>query len=155
MRIAGSSGRLIVADVTQGGQVTSSVAAAVSLGTGGDGYLVAAIFPSGGWDAERADFLRVFASFRAGVPPGFDVPRDRRERLIASRPFGPWGNGSPADSGSASPSSNLGGPATTATRAGPGRQQTPTSFVSVLLLSLDSVTSSFASASAVTVPPMH
>lgn len=53
--------------------MTSSVAAAVSLGTGGDGYLVAAIFPSGGWDAERADFLRVLASFRAGVPLGFST----------------------------------------------------------------------------------
>ena len=71
--IAGSPGRLIVADVSQDGQVTSSVAAAVSLGSGGDGYLVAAIFPPGGWDAERADFMRVLASFRAGVPPGFST----------------------------------------------------------------------------------
>lgn len=71
VRIAGSPGRLIVADVTQGGQVTSSVAAALSLGTGGNGYLVAAIIPPGGWDAEREDFLRVLASFRTGVPAGF------------------------------------------------------------------------------------
>jgi hypothetical protein len=49
------------------------VAAAVSLGTGGDGYLVAAIFPPGGWGAEQADFMRVLASFRAGVPPGFST----------------------------------------------------------------------------------
>jgi hypothetical protein len=71
--IAGSPGRLIVADVTQSGQVTSSVAAAVSLGAHGDGYLLAAIVPPGGWDAERGDFMRVLASFRAGVPPGFST----------------------------------------------------------------------------------
>jgi hypothetical protein len=73
VRIAGSPGRLIVADVTQSGQVSASVAAAVSLGRRGDGYLVAAIFPPGGWDGERADFMRVLASFRAGVPPGFST----------------------------------------------------------------------------------
>ena len=73
VRIAGSPGRLIVADVSQDEQVTSSVAAVVSLGAGGDGYLVAAIFPPGGWDAERADFMRVLASFRTGVPPGFST----------------------------------------------------------------------------------
>jgi hypothetical protein len=50
--------------------VSASLAAAVSLGSGGTGYVVAAIFPPGGWSAEEADFLRVVDPFRGG-------PRDR------------------------------------------------------------------------------
>ena len=73
IRIDGQAGKLVVADVTQGGQVTSSVAAAFTLGRGGTGYLIAAVFPPGGWDKERDDFMRVLASFRAGVPPGLDT----------------------------------------------------------------------------------
>lgn len=70
VRIDGTPGRLLVADVGQDGQTTASLAAAFTLGSGGTGYLVAAIFPPGGWDAERDDFFRVLESFRAGVPPG-------------------------------------------------------------------------------------
>jgi hypothetical protein len=70
-RTAGSPGRLIVADVIQGGQVTSSVAAAVSLGTRGDGYLVAAILPSGGM-GRRARGLHARARVvPRGRAPGF------------------------------------------------------------------------------------
>jgi hypothetical protein len=69
IRLAGASGRLVVADVVRDGATTASVAAALTLGEGGTGYLVAAIFPPGTWDAERADFLRVVASFTPAVPP--------------------------------------------------------------------------------------
>ena len=72
-RLDGSPARLIVADVRQGGQVTSSVAAAMTLGDGRTGYLIAAIFPPDGWDAERADFERIVRSFRSDVPPGLET----------------------------------------------------------------------------------
>jgi hypothetical protein len=69
-RLDGEIARLVVADVRNGGDVTSSVAVAVTLGDGQTGYLVAAIFPPGSWDDERSDFDRVLRSFRAQVPPG-------------------------------------------------------------------------------------
>jgi hypothetical protein len=72
-RLDGDPGRLIVADVDQGGGVVSSVAAAMTLGDGTTGYLVVAIFPPGGWDDERADFERIVRSFRADVPPGLET----------------------------------------------------------------------------------
>ena len=72
-RLAGDPGRLVVADVRDGDQVNASVAAAMTLGDGSTGYLIAAIFPPGGWDDERADFERVVGSFNADVPPGFDT----------------------------------------------------------------------------------
>jgi hypothetical protein len=68
--VAGSPGRLIVASATQDGAVTASVAAAMTLGRGGTGFIVAAVFPPGEWDAERGDFLEIVESFEAGVPPG-------------------------------------------------------------------------------------
>ena len=71
-QLAGDPGKLVVADVRNGDQVTTSVAAAMTLGEGGTGYLIAAIFPPGGWGDERADFQRVIASFDSHVPPGFD-----------------------------------------------------------------------------------
>jgi hypothetical protein len=73
VRIAGSEGRLLVADVNQNGQTTASLAAAFTLGADETGYLVAAIFPPGEWDAEREDFFSVVQSFRAGVPPGLET----------------------------------------------------------------------------------
>lgn len=73
VRIDGREGRLLVADVSQNGQATASLAAAFTLGSGGTGFLVAAIFPPGEWDAERDDFFRVLASFRAGVPPALET----------------------------------------------------------------------------------
>lgn len=73
IRIDGAPGRLVVADSTQGGEPASSVAVAFSLGRGGTGYLVAAIFPPGGWGSERPDFLRVVASFDADIPPGLQT----------------------------------------------------------------------------------
>jgi hypothetical protein len=72
-RLDGSPARLIVADAREGGEVTSSVAAAITLGDGETGYLIAAIFPPGGWDAERADFERIVRSFRSDVPPGLET----------------------------------------------------------------------------------
>lgn len=72
-RLDGSPARLIVADVRQGGEVTSSVAAAITLGDGRTGYLIAAVFPPDGWDAERVDFERIVRSFRSDVPPGLET----------------------------------------------------------------------------------
>ena len=69
-RLDGSAARLVVADVVNGGQVTASIAVAVTLGDGDTGYLLAAIFPPGSWDSERRDFERVLASFQSDVPPG-------------------------------------------------------------------------------------
>jgi hypothetical protein len=69
-RLDGEIARLVVADVRSGAEVTSSVAAALTLGDGQTGYLVAAIFPPGSWDDERADFQRVLRSFHTQVPPG-------------------------------------------------------------------------------------
>lgn len=69
-RLGGSPARLIVADVVNGGEATASVAAAITLGDGETGYLLAAIFPPGDWEAERDDFARVLSSFEANVPPG-------------------------------------------------------------------------------------
>ncbi len=73
VRLAGSPARLIVADVVNGGEVTASIAAAITLGDGETGYLLAAIFPPGGWESERGDFDRVLSSFRANVPPGLET----------------------------------------------------------------------------------
>jgi len=73
IRIDGHEGRLLVADITQEGQATASLAAALTLGDGGTGFLVAAFFPPGGWEAEREDFFRVLDSFRANIPPGLET----------------------------------------------------------------------------------
>jgi hypothetical protein len=72
-RLDGNPARLIVADIDQGGEITSSVAAAMTLGDGATGYLVVAIFPAGGWEDERVDFERIVRSFRADVPPGLET----------------------------------------------------------------------------------
>ena len=72
-RVDGDPARLIVADIDQGGAVTSSVAAAMTLGDGATGYLIVAIFPPGGWDDERDDFERIVRSFRTDVPPGLET----------------------------------------------------------------------------------
>lgn len=70
-QLDGDIARLVVADVSAEGQeTTSSVAVALTLGDGETGYLVAAIFPPGGWDDERSDFERVLRSFTGQVPPG-------------------------------------------------------------------------------------
>lgn len=70
IRVDGQVGRLVVADVRSDGEVTASVAAALTLGDGRTGYLLAAVFPPGSWDDERSDFERVLGSFRTQVPPG-------------------------------------------------------------------------------------
>jgi len=72
-QVAGNPARLIVADVDRGGEVTSTVAAAMTLGDGTTGYLIVAIFPPGGWDDERDDFERIVRSFRTDVPPGLET----------------------------------------------------------------------------------
>ena len=72
-RVDGDPGRLIVADIDRGGQITSSVAAAMTLGDGATGYLIVAFFPPGGWDDERDDFERIVRSFRTDVPPGLET----------------------------------------------------------------------------------
>jgi hypothetical protein len=78
-QVDGNPARLIVADIDQGGEVTSSVAAAMTLGDGTTGYLILAIFPPGGWDDERDDFERIVRSFRTDVPPGLETfPVDGR-----------------------------------------------------------------------------
>jgi hypothetical protein len=72
-RVDGDPARLIVADIDQGGEVTSSVAAAMTLGDGATGYLIVALFPPGGWDEERDDFELIVRSFRTDVPPGLET----------------------------------------------------------------------------------
>lgn len=72
-RLDGDEAKLIVADVRNGDQVTASVAVAMTLGDGRMGFLVAAIFPGGEWDAERPDFEAVIRSFRSDVPPGLET----------------------------------------------------------------------------------
>jgi hypothetical protein len=69
VRLADAPARLVVADISRGGQLSASIAAALTLGSDGTGYLVAAIFPPGRWGAERADFLEVLSSFRPTIPP--------------------------------------------------------------------------------------
>jgi hypothetical protein len=69
-RLGGDQARLIVADVSNGGDVTAGVAAAMTLGDGETGYLIAAVFPPDSWDSEAADFRRIVESFRSTVPPG-------------------------------------------------------------------------------------
>jgi hypothetical protein len=70
--VAGDPGRLVIADVSQSGAVAASVSVALTLGTHGTGYVIAAIFPPGTWDHERADFLEVVRSFHASVPPALE-----------------------------------------------------------------------------------
>ncbi|HEU5224802.1 MAG TPA: hypothetical protein VFV29_03280 [Actinomycetota bacterium] len=72
-RVDGDPARLIVADIDQAGEVTSSVAAAMTLGDGATGYLIVALFPPGGWEEERDDFERIVRSFRMDVPPGLET----------------------------------------------------------------------------------
>ena len=72
-RVDGDPARLIVADIDQAGEVTSSLAAAMTLGDGATGYLIVAQFPPGGWDEERDDFERIVRSFRTNVPPGLET----------------------------------------------------------------------------------
>jgi hypothetical protein len=73
VRLDGNPARLLVADVLQGEQPTASIAAAFTLGEGGTGFVIAAVFPPGGWEDERDDFYRVLESFRGGIPPGMDA----------------------------------------------------------------------------------
>jgi hypothetical protein len=73
VRIDGHEGRLLVADITQDGEATASLAAALTLGEDGTGFLVAAVFPPGRWEAEREDFFSVLGSFRANIPPGLET----------------------------------------------------------------------------------
>ncbi len=68
--VGGDAGRLVVADIVRQGAPQAGIAAAFTLGHEGVGYILAAIFPPGSWSGEEGDFLRVLASFRAGVPPG-------------------------------------------------------------------------------------
>ncbi|MGQ0670733.1 MAG: hypothetical protein ACT4PO_13850 [Actinomycetota bacterium] len=70
VQIDGVPGRLVVADVLDGVEAQSSLAAAFTLGEDGTGFVVAALFPPGEWDAERSDFFKVLASFKRHVPPG-------------------------------------------------------------------------------------
>jgi hypothetical protein len=72
LRIDANEGRLLVADVSQDGTTTAGVAAAISLGRDGTGYVILAVFPPGQWSSQEDDFLRVVESFRAEVPPPFE-----------------------------------------------------------------------------------
>lgn len=69
VRIDGLPGLLVVADSVQGGEARAGVAVAMTLGREGTGYVLAAIFPPGQWEAEEPDFLRVLSSFRVETPP--------------------------------------------------------------------------------------
>jgi hypothetical protein len=70
IEVAQSEGRLVVADIHQSGSVAASLAAAFTLGSHGVGYIVAAVFPPGGWSKERSDFSRIVASLEPSVPSG-------------------------------------------------------------------------------------
>ncbi len=72
-KLAGMTGRLVVADVSRDGQATASVAAAFTLGENDTGYIVAAVFPPGDWGREESDFQNVLDSFRTDLPPGLDT----------------------------------------------------------------------------------
>lgn len=69
IRVAGETGRLVVADYLEDGAPIAGVAGAFTLGRDGVGYLIAAIFPPGTWAAQRTDFLAIVRSFRSAVPP--------------------------------------------------------------------------------------
>lgn len=69
VRIDGLPGLLVIADSVEGGEARAGVAVAMTLGREGTGYVLAAIFPPGQWEAEEPDFLRVLSSFRVGTPP--------------------------------------------------------------------------------------
>jgi hypothetical protein len=71
-RMAGLEARLLVADILQNGEAAATAAVAFTLGSGGTGYILIAVFPAGDWDAERDDFMRILESFRADVPPGLE-----------------------------------------------------------------------------------
>lgn len=73
VRMDGRPGRLLVADVANEGQLTASLAAAMTIGEDGTGFLLVAVFPAGTWERERADFERVLTSFRTDVPPGLET----------------------------------------------------------------------------------
>ncbi len=73
IRLDGHPGTLIVADVEREGTITASIAAAITLGSDGTGFLIAAIFPAGDWDAQRVDFEEVLDSFRSEVPPALET----------------------------------------------------------------------------------
>jgi hypothetical protein len=70
IEVARSEGRLVVADIRRSGTVVASLAAGLTLGSHGVGYIVAAVFPPGGWSKERSDFSRVVASVQPDVPSG-------------------------------------------------------------------------------------
>jgi len=48
-------------------------AAAFSFGENGNGYIVPALFPQGGWSEEESDFPRILRSFDTDVPPTLDT----------------------------------------------------------------------------------
>jgi hypothetical protein len=70
IELAHAEGRLVVADIHQSGTVGASLAAAFTLGSHGVGYIVAAVFPPGGWSNERTDFSRIVGSLQPNVPSG-------------------------------------------------------------------------------------
>jgi hypothetical protein len=82
--------------------------------------------------AEQAPTIGTFGNVRGRAPCGlgselrcgshthWTVPAPPRTRYhLPGQPTGPWGNGSPTDSGSVSPGSNPGGPAPKAQLRGP------------------------------------
>lgn len=73
VRMDGLEARLLVADIVNEGAAAASAAMAFTLGSDGTGYILVAVFPPDGWDAERDDFMRILESFRAEVPPGLNA----------------------------------------------------------------------------------
>lgn len=69
-RVGGDPGRLVVAEVLRDGAPSAGIAVVFTLGHGGTGALLAAIFPPGSWEKDRVDFLRMVRSFRADLAPG-------------------------------------------------------------------------------------
>jgi hypothetical protein len=72
VRMDGLEARLLVADILRGGEPAATAATAFTLGSGGTGYILIAVFPPGEWDTESNDFMRILESFRADVPPGLE-----------------------------------------------------------------------------------
>ncbi len=86
-RLAGTPARLVVADVVDGGEVTASVAAAITLGDGETGYLLAAIFPPGEWECGARGLRPGPVLLRRERPAGARHVPDGRPGVLAGSAF--------------------------------------------------------------------
>lgn len=69
-RLDGLPGRIVVGEATDGDRATAGVAAIFALSSDGTiGYVIASVFPPGGWGAEEDDLMAIVDSFRTEVAP--------------------------------------------------------------------------------------